>query len=89
MESAIDFIKDKLTNAGETIGEVQNVGNNERIISVLAGVALVFYGMQKKETLLGKGLTFAGGLLLTRGTTGFCPVNKAVGRNTMLTEAVS
>ena len=88
MESTINFIKDKIANTGESIGEIQNVGNTERILSFVAGVALVYYGMQKNETVLGKGLTFAGGLLLTRGTTGFCPVNKAVGRNTILTEAI-
>jgi uncharacterized membrane protein len=84
MESTIDFIKEKMHNAGESIDEVQNVGNTERIISVVAGALLTFYGMQKKETTLGKGLTFVGGLLITRGTTGFCPVNKAVNRNSIL-----
>lgn len=78
------MIKDKLHDAGDSIGEIQNVGNAERLVSVLAGIAMTYYGLQKNETLLGKGLTFVGGLLLTRGTTGFCPVNKAVGRNSIL-----
>jgi uncharacterized membrane protein len=84
MESTINRITDKFHDVGDSIGEVQNVGNTERLISILAGIAMTYYGMQKKETLFGKGLTFAGGLLLTRGTTGFCPVNKAVGRNSIL-----
>ncbi|WP_221392493.1 DUF2892 domain-containing protein [Dyadobacter sp. NIV53] len=84
MESTINFIKEKIGNAGDSIDEVQNVGNTERIISIIAGIALTYYGIQKKETLLGKGLTFAGGLLLTRGTSGFCPVNKTIGRNTVV-----
>ena len=84
MESTISFIKDKIYNASESIEEVQNVSNAERLISVLAGALITYYGMQKKETVLGKGLTFVGGLLITRGTTGFCPVNKAVNRNSIL-----
>lgn len=83
MESTISFIKDKIYNASESIDEVQNVSNAERLISVLAGALITYYGMQKKETVLGKGLTFVGGLLITRGTTGFCPVNKAVNRNSI------
>ena len=88
MESTINFVKEKIANAGDSIGEVQNVGNTERVISIVAGAALAFYGMQKKETILGKALTFAGGLLVTRGTTGFCPMNKAVGRNSILTDGI-
>ncbi|MCE7043146.1 DUF2892 domain-containing protein [Dyadobacter sp. CY312] len=83
MESTISFIKDKIYNASESIEEVQNVSNAERLISVLAGALITYYGMQKKETVLGKGLIFVGGLLITRGTTGFCPVNKAVNRNSI------
>lgn len=84
MESTINFIKEKMHDAGSSMEEVQNVGNTERIISVVAGALLTFYGMQKKETMLGKGLTFVGGLLITRGTTGFCPVNKGINRNSIL-----
>jgi len=84
MESTLSFISEKLQNAGDTVEEIQNVGNTERLVSVVAGVLLTFYGLKHKETLLGKGLTFAGGLLMTRGTSGFCPVNKAVGRDTSM-----
>jgi uncharacterized membrane protein len=81
MESSIDLIKEKITDAGTAISEVQNVNNIERIVSLLAGAVATYYGLQKKETILGKGLTFVGGLLITRGTTGYCPVNKALERN--------
>jgi len=84
MESTINLIKEKVFGASESIDEVQNVANVERVVSVLAGALITYYGMQKKETILGKGLTFVGGLLITRGTTGFCPVNKAVNRNSIL-----
>ena len=84
MESTLDVIKEKLHDAGEKIEEVQNVGETERLISVIAGAILSFYGMKRQATLLGKGMTFAGGLLITRGTTGVCPVNRALGRNSIL-----
>lgn len=84
MESALNLITEKLHDAGDKIEEIQNVGDTERIISLIAGVILSFYGMRRKETTLGKGLTFAGGLLITRGTTGVCPVNQAIGRNSLL-----
>jgi uncharacterized membrane protein len=84
MESTINLIKDKIQNTATSVEEVQNVGNAERIVSILAGALITYYGMQKKETIIGKGLTFVGGLLITRGTTGFCPVNKATNRNSIL-----
>jgi uncharacterized membrane protein len=80
MESAIDLIKEKITGAGTAISEVQNVNNIERVVSLVAGALATYYGLQRKETALGKGLTFIGGLLITRGTTGYCPVNKAIDR---------
>jgi uncharacterized membrane protein len=80
MESAIDLIKEKITGAGTAIREVQNVNNIERVVSLVAGALATYYGLQRKETALGKGLTFIGGLLITRGTTGYCPVNKAIDR---------
>ena len=58
----------------------QNVGMTERIISGIAAVALGAWAVKKKDTLLGKGLTGVSGFLLTRATTGFCPLNKAIGR---------
>lgn len=49
MESTINFIKEKIGNAGDSIDEVQNVGNTERIISIIAGIALTYYGIQKRR----------------------------------------
>ena len=89
MESTIDLVKDKAQQAADTLTEVQNVGNSERIISLAAGAILTFVGLRQKETMLGKGLSLVGGLLITRGTSGFCPLNKAIGRNSLLTEATA
>jgi len=89
MESTIDLVKDKAQEAADTLTDAQNVGNAERIISLAAGVILTVVGLRKKETMLGKGMSFIGGLLITRGTTGFCPLNKAIGRNSLLTEAIA
>jgi uncharacterized protein (UPF0305 family) len=80
MESTIDLIKEKITSTGSAISDVQNVNNIERVVSLVAGAVATYYGLQKKDTLLGKGLTFVGGLLITRGTTGYCPMNQALDR---------
>lgn len=89
MESTLDKVKDKAHEAADTLHEAQNVGSSERIISLAAGIILTVAGLSKKETMLGKGMSFIGGLLITRGTTGFCPLNKAIGRNSLLTEALA
>ena len=52
-----------------------NVGNNERLVMLLAGAALLGYAWKKNST--GIGLTAAG--LLARGATGYCPVYGAAG----------
>ena len=58
-----------------------NVGKTERIISVAGGALLSWYGI-KKGDLIGAAIAFAGSTLLFRGTTGYCPVNEAAGRDT-------
>ncbi|MDX5348479.1 MAG: DUF2892 domain-containing protein [Hymenobacteraceae bacterium] len=58
-----------------------NVGATERILSAAGGALLAYYGMQKKETPLGMAAAAAGGALLFRGVTGYCPVNQAIGRD--------
>jgi uncharacterized membrane protein len=58
-----------------------NVGSEERMLSTLAGGALAGLGLASRGWL-GVGLLFAGASLLTRGVTGFCAVNQALGRNT-------
>lgn len=87
MESTTDKIKEKAQQITQAVKENQNVGNTERIISGLAGIVLTVYGLKKKNSLLGKGLSVIGGMLLTRASTGFCAVNKAVGRNSLQTAA--
>ena len=83
MESTIQGIKDKVQDTFEEIENAENVGTNERIISGAVGLLLTFYGLKHKETLLGKGFSIVGGMLLTRATTGFCPLNQAIGRNSL------
>lgn len=85
MESTTEKIKDEAHAVAQTVKDNQNVGITERIISGIAAVAIGAYAVKKKDTMLGKGLTAISGFLLTRATTGFCPLNKAIGRNSLLT----
>ena len=61
-----------------------NVGLTERIISISGGLLLGYLGVNNKKPLsFGNiALTLAGGFLLSRGTTGYCPVNEAIDRDT-------
>jgi len=81
MDSSTKTIKEKAQQVSQVVAEHQNVGNKERIVSALAGILLTIYGVKKKNTLAGKGLSIIGGMLLTRASSGFCPVNRALGRN--------
>jgi uncharacterized membrane protein len=57
-----------------------NVGTAGRVISALAGVGLVLWGLRRRS--LGGVLTaLAGGSSLLRGVTGHCELNEAMGRN--------
>lgn len=85
MQSTAEKIKDEAQAAVQTVKDNQNVGMTERIISGIAAVAIGAYAIKKKDSLLGKGLTAVSGFLLTRATTGFCPLNKAIDRNSLLT----
>ncbi|MBC7835011.1 MAG: DUF2892 domain-containing protein [Phycisphaerales bacterium] len=58
-----------------------NVGSIERIISGIAGTALVGYGL-KKRSLPGLGLALVGGLLARRGATGKCELYRSLGIDT-------
>ncbi|MGA6925366.1 MAG: SRPBCC family protein [Desulfosarcina sp.] len=53
--------------------EVVNVDDNERIISALLGAPLAIYGLSR-ATMGGLALTVVGGMLLHRGTSGYCPL---------------
>lgn len=58
-----------------------NVGTTERIASVVGGALLTYYGLSKPN-FGGLVMAAAGGALLYRGTTGYCPINSMVGRDT-------
>jgi len=55
-----------------------NISATEKWVSTIAGAALAIAGYKRSNSALG----LAGFGLLARGVTGFCPVNKAIGRNT-------
>lgn len=59
-----------------------NVGTTERIISALGGAALTIMAFRNLKSPAGMGMLVTGGLLLSRGLSGYCAVNNAVGRNT-------
>ena len=63
------------TNPRSTRLPVPNVGSTERLITMLAGAALLGYAW--KNSSKGLGLTAAG--LLARGATGYCPGYAAAG----------
>jgi uncharacterized membrane protein len=63
-------------------GPVQmNVGKWERIGSLAAGVALLY--VASRRTRLSGLARGAGAGLMVRGFSGFCPVNAAIGRNSL------
>jgi uncharacterized membrane protein len=58
-----------------------NVGRSERLISAVAGGVLVGYGLTRRTTE-GYWLAAAGGALILRAGTGFCPLYGALGIRT-------
>jgi len=50
-----------------------NVGDTERLASVIAGGVLALWGLARR-TPVGIALAVAGGALAYRGATGWCPV---------------
>jgi len=60
--------------------ENPNVDLAERVLSVLGGVFLTYksLSMLRKHPLLGIQEAIAGGLLIYRGATGYCPIYKAL-----------
>lgn len=58
-----------------------NVGTTERIASLVGGALLAYYGL-RKPNLGGLAMAAAGGALLYRGSTGYCPINGTIGRDT-------
>jgi uncharacterized membrane protein len=63
-----------------------NVGRTERIVSGLAGAALVAFSLRRR-TLRGVLLPLGGGLL-ARAATGRCAVNRALGRDSAYGDAL-
>ncbi|MHA6247563.1 SRPBCC family protein [Pontibacter sp. CAU 1760] len=58
-----------------------NVGNTERVASLVGGALMAYYGL-KKTNAGGLLLAAAAAPLLFRGATGYCPLNDALGINT-------
>ncbi|HEY8401548.1 MAG TPA: YgaP-like transmembrane domain [Cytophagaceae bacterium] len=65
-----------------------NVGTTERILSVGAGFLLAVLGLRGNKPS-NIAMTLAGGALIFRGVSGYCPVNAALGRNTADTGTTS
>ena len=64
----------------QTADDGINVGKTERLVSGVAGAAVIALALRRKRL---RGLLFPlGGSLLSRAVTGRCPVNRAFGRNT-------
>lgn len=59
-----------------------NVGQAERIISVIGGTTMAVLAIRNWDKFYGKALGVAGAILLKRGVTGYCEVNKLLNRNT-------
>jgi uncharacterized membrane protein len=58
-----------------------NVGDKERLFSLLGGAALTLFGLSRRS-LAGLGLAGAGGALIYRGVTGYCGAYQTLGINT-------
>ncbi|HEU5147952.1 MAG TPA: SRPBCC family protein [Chryseosolibacter sp.] len=59
-----------------------NVGDTERILSTIGGAALTIMALRDLKSPAGVGMLLGGTMLLSRGLTGYCMVNNAIGRNT-------
>jgi uncharacterized membrane protein len=65
-----------------------NVSRPERVLSAVGGATMAMLGLRQAG---GKGLltALAGGVLLFRGLTGYCPMNQMIGRDTAESEDIS
>jgi len=71
----------------QTADDGINVGKSERLVSAIAGAAVIALALRRKRL---RGLLFPlGGSLLSRAVTGRCAVNRALGRNTAKGDRVS
>lgn len=66
-------------------GEV-NLSNNERFISVAAGVALILAGIKHFKSRRAMSWTelVTGAALLLRGASGCCPITEVVNKNKLM-----
>lgn len=67
-------------------GLSKNVGDTERMVSTVAGGALLAYGLKRRDAV-GIALSILGGGLAFRGTTGHCAAYQAMDINTAQGEA--
>jgi len=69
---------------GDSVKEVQNVSNVERVASVVAGSLLLFTVFNKTLRFLPLGSKMGlSGYLIYRGLTGHCKVYESVGINSV------
>lgn len=68
---------------------VVNVGTTERILSVAGGALLATYGLRNMKKISSLPLLLAGSFLLMRGTTGYCPANSVMRRNTAVRKSTA
>ena len=71
----------------QTADDGINVGKTERLVSAIAGAAVIALALRRKR-LRGMLLPL-GGTLLSRAVTGRCAVNRALGRNSAKADRVS
>lgn len=70
----------------QTADDGINVGKTERLVSAIAGAAVIALALRRKR--LRGVLLPLGGTLLSRAVTGRCAVNRALGRNTAKADQV-
>jgi uncharacterized membrane protein len=66
--------RDDVWSTGSSNGHKANVGPVERALSILAGATLSFSGLRRVSVAR----LLAGGALIYRGVTGFCPCYRAI-----------
>lgn len=65
-----------------------NIGNTERILSVIGGLALTGLSLRSRKSTQ-VSLLLSGGYLLARGLSGFCVFNNMIGRNSIQKNATA
>jgi len=75
-----------LPRRGDAPTSTTNVGETERLLSLVGGGALVLFGLTGKGGLGKLLLPLAGGMLVYRGLTGYCSTYSALGLNTATPE---